>query len=776
MKIYIIYHILLFLLLIILFYIINKNIIIGDSFKNFVQSSSSGNNELKGISNENVKGATPNSNGSGWNLMTTKDEVTANTPMTKTYKDKFIVPIMKSNNQNGFVASVSSSYDNNNNPAYSAFTRSTIKSKYINTKHNYDKKTGLYKGSSLAPNGGFNNIKGEWLKINFPPDNKSVVTSYTIKALKNIYRAPNTFYILALLNGKWIQLDYQKNQIFEEDELKTYKLPNNTTYYLSYCILVPIVGSPNLFKKKRDEEGRVSFAITEWNLIELKPVIIVPSNTIKEIILVPVMKSNNQDGFVASISSLLNNSYAAYMIFARSTVKKFINTKHNYNNKTGLYKGFNQPPNGGFNGIKGEWIKIDFPNDNKSIVTSYTIQCAPNIGIYRVPNTFYVLGLLNDIWIQLDYQKNQVFVANEIKNYKLNNNNISYSSYCLLVTIVGTPDLSKKPKEEEGRVSLYFKEWNLIGFLASKISIMISEEYDAPSPSCTIDDIGNICSTQDGFGIINKDCSCIAKNIEKEEEMKEDESKCNKYNSCVNDVLKQNNELLLSILNMNKAKEKIHEEIDLTGCYPNNTNFEEICKNINSNYEIGKVTKCDNNNSKVDCINMKNIQRHLNGLIMTPCLYKTEDFDTWCRYFNSNNIPEGYNINSVGTIKILNGEDGNCITNGIADPNKARAICGYNSMEGVQKLNSVNNNIGYNKFTDCFLLKDTNFKGECSNILKTDISNVKPVEIMGYDCNPNYGRAKCIYSNDEPKINSNFNLFNYKNDYDDSLNNNNNCL
>ena len=200
--------ILLFSVIIILFYIIDKyieNVVINDTFKNSINSTN--NNKLNGIPNKNVEGAQPNSSGSGWNLLSTNNEVEVIEHATTnklSSKEDFIIPIMKRNNQDNFVASVSSSYNNNNNPAYAAFNRSTDSTKFINTKHNYNKKSGLYKGSFNPPrNGskkidpprnGFKEVKGEWVKIDFPSNNKNIVTSYTIKGY-NIYRAPNSFYI-----------------------------------------------------------------------------------------------------------------------------------------------------------------------------------------------------------------------------------------------------------------------------------------------------------------------------------------------------------------------------------------------------------------------------------------------------------------------------------------------------------------------------------------------------------------------------------------------------
>ena len=522
--------ILLFSVIIILFYIIDKyieNVVINDTFKNSIDSTN--NNKLNGISNKNVEGAQPNSSGSGWNLLSTNNEVEVIEHATTnklTSKDDFIIPIMKSNNQDNFVASVSSSL-NNNNPAYAAFNRSTDSTKYINTKHNYDKKSGLYKGSFKSPDKNFKEVKG----------------------------------------------------------------------------------------------------------------------------------------------------------------------------------------------VKGEWIKINFPNNNKNIVTSYTIK--GNNNIYRAPNTFYIFGLLNDKWIQLDYQKNQIFTENELKTYKLNNNKSTYKSYCMLATVVGTPDLSKKPVNEEGRVSLSFKEWNLMHL--TTITTSTAPDNNDQNQNCSIDNIGNICSTQDGFGTINKYCECI---INKTEDLSEEEENNNDENKCKNviDNMLKMGKLQLPGLNKNIFNQLEEDVLQEEENIDNDKNFDQ---NINDN----------------------NID--FNGLMMTPCLYKNEDFDTWCRYFNSDKIPAGYNKNSLGSAKVLPGKLGTCFTNGNPDPNKARAICGYNSMQTLSKLGPVNNIIGYNKFTDCLPLNSTNFKSECSNILKTNISNSSAVEIMGYDCNPLYARAKCIYLKDK---------------------------
>lgn len=280
-------------------------------------------------------------------------------------------------------------------------------------------------------------------------------------------------------------------------------------------------------------------------------------------------------------------------------------------------------------------------------------------------------------------------------------------------------------------------DWNLI--TTQDNSNENKEFYE----SCSIDDIGNICSSENGFGIINKNCECIIKNNDnlQEEEDKYNEDQCN---DIINNMLKMG-KLQVPGLPSVRAYAQLNDE----------TEVEEERLDINNSHNY---------------VDLDDINRYFNGIMMTPCLYKSEDFDTWCKFFNSHNVPKGYNKNSLGSAKILKGLKGLCFTNGKPDPNKARAICGYNSMESIDKLEPVNDLINYNKFTNCLPLKSTNFKNECSKILNTDISNSNAVEIMGYDCNPQYGRAKCIYGKDNIKLMNN--IFNSANTYNDNINKN----
>jgi len=139
-----------------------------------------------------------------------------------------------------------------------------------------------------------------------------------------------------------------------------------------------------------------------------------------------------------------------------------------------------------------------------------------------------------------------------------------------------------------------------------------------------------------------------------------------------------------------------------------------------------------------------------NTVQQTPCLNKSDDFDSWCKYYqNTQIIPEGMNRNSIGVKKILIGSDGECYLNEtekISDPNSARALCNFNYIEEVQKLDPLLENSSYNVFTDCYKLdshKNENiFKKECNELLGT--KKIEVEQITGYDCNPGYGRAKCL--------------------------------
>ena len=179
----------------------------------------------------------------------------------------------------------------------------------------------------------------------------------------------------------------------------------------------------------------------------------------------------------------------------------------------------------------------------------------------------------------------------------------------------------------------------------------------------------------------------------------------------------------------------------------NNTNVNNTNVN-NTNVETNVENTNDNTNVDID-INKNEIEEEEEKYIFkTPCLNKTDDFDVWCRYYSNKNnikIPEGMNLNSIGSKNVLVGSLGGCyINNGRSDNNSASAICDYKYVNQMTKLEPANKKIDYNVFTNCNPLHDKHsFHKECQELLKND--KVKSVQIMGYDCNPGFGRAKCLY-------------------------------
>jgi hypothetical protein len=197
----------------------------------------------------------------------------------------------------------------------------------------------------------------------------------------------------------------------------------------------------------------------------------------------------------------------------------------------------------------------------------------------------------------------------------------------------------------------------------------------------------------------------------------------------------------------NKAEEEEYPE----GCYSNNSNFYEICNEQDSTYGVKRIINCTKGSS-VECAKGYINGEYYGNKIVTPCLNKKDDFDSWCRYYNTNPIPDGFNINSIGASEILIGEQGDCYVNGVSDTNSARAVCDYNHIDSVKRLEPDFNSIDYNDFTTCFPLQDTNFNAECALELKQPYKNVIADQIAGYDCNPGYGRAKCVKRSDKAEM------------------------
>lgn len=185
----------------------------------------------------------------------------------------------------------------------------------------------------------------------------------------------------------------------------------------------------------------------------------------------------------------------------------------------------------------------------------------------------------------------------------------------------------------------------------------------------------------------------------------------------------------------------------------NKTDVGKVCSARNGgsyNYGIKTITDCIDDNAgkvKVECkINNFNSIQYNDVISATPCLDKSINFNDACRVYQpkeTNLRSKGYNINSIGSKKILYDKFGDCYnSNGDPDYNKARGLCSYNYLSDVSKIRPALNNLDYNEYTICKPM-NSNFQEECTSILDIDKENVFAY-IDGYDCLPGYGRAKCI--------------------------------
>jgi len=322
---------------------------------------------------------------------------------------------------------------------------------------------------------------------------------------------------------------------------------------------------------------------------------------------------------------------------------------------------------------------------------------------------------------------------------------------------------------------------------------------------------GDLCNTQDGWGVFNNNCECIIPGVNNKTDSED----------YINEL--QEEEEMSSTSNIQSS--------NLEGCIRNNNNFDEYCKRKDPSYGVKSISICDSNHSKVECgENYLNGIYYENTIVITPCLNKSDDFDTWCKFYNNKPVPNGFNVNSIGASKVLVGSAGACfINNGEPDDKKARALCDYHNIDSIKKLPRTNNLINYNTFTSCLPAKDTNFVYECANLLDEKIyekksntssnsstinnirnissddcellcnsnnncygfqynknngtcllkdssvlrastqtnpnfdlyindknKNSRAVEIMGYDCNPGFVRAKCLKNNDLLFPNNNY--------------------
>ena len=187
-----------------------------------------------------------------------------------------IMPIFTSSNEsNGYNVSASSTYnnDNTNFGPWRAFdqNKDTYWHSLEGSGDGYDGTSGDYIGSSsvtYVPVGGTYNsalVKGENLYVECPPNQNSLLQSYTISPRRDgglwEYRSPNSWMVLGNNDrGYWFIVDTQSNQLFSSaDDIHTYNV-NSTIAYNQYCIVVSKVGNNSV------SSNRITLQIGEWDL------------------------------------------------------------------------------------------------------------------------------------------------------------------------------------------------------------------------------------------------------------------------------------------------------------------------------------------------------------------------------------------------------------------------------------------------------------------------------------------------------------------------------
>jgi len=183
--------------------------------------------------------------------------------------------------------------------------------------------------------------------------------------------------------------------------------------------------------------------------------------------IVPLMSSSNTvDEYDATSSSVYNNNntYGPWRVFDNNVNTFWHSNTANafaYDNTNGIYKGTTTTPaittSSGQTNIAGEWIQITFPNLMPIQLTKYSLQgrqdcCGTPNG--RNPNTWYLCGLKDKQWFQIDNQT-EVSFTKDAKTFTVNNPQ-AWSGYRLIFTKTGDPNATKE------RTSIQISKWNLL--------------------------------------------------------------------------------------------------------------------------------------------------------------------------------------------------------------------------------------------------------------------------------------------------------------------------
>ena len=290
-----------------------------------------------------------------------------------------IVPIMESDSQDGYTVSSSST-------------------SIGDTYKMYDRDVTTYGGGAISG--------GQWITL-IDMGSSIVVKGISLQAASDNYsKMPITFSVQGSADNDTWQLlqSYALGGASwsGNNQVQTFTV-NNTTGYRYYRMVVTAT---------QESGSDVKIGGLGWSSDAGQA----PIDYYTDSYLVPIMSSNEQDGYTASASSYYS-VHPAYWAFDRSGETKWLTD-------TGA-------------SINGSWLKIELPT--AQLANVFSIQ-APNEGgdlIKRVPTAFKIQGSNDDSdWDDLVSVSGLSWTANEIK-YWNNPYTTSYLYYRLLISANG---------------------------------------------------------------------------------------------------------------------------------------------------------------------------------------------------------------------------------------------------------------------------------------------------------------------------------------------------
>lgn len=169
---------------------------------------------------------------------------------------------------------------------------------------------------------------------------------------------------------------------------------------------------------------------------------------LKQVSLVPIMSAANAvDNYKTSASSIWadnNNLYGPWRAFDENPDTFWSsggNSSNLYDPRTGAYKGNNSiniiDKSNNSKKIMGETLTLEILSGSGVILNSYSILPRQDNDLFltRSPNTWYLVGKMNNEWYEVDFKTKQNFNKNSRLFYTFSRNR--YTAFMLVITNVG---------------------------------------------------------------------------------------------------------------------------------------------------------------------------------------------------------------------------------------------------------------------------------------------------------------------------------------------------